>query len=392
MTRRPTKRALVFVGVGGLLVVVGSTAQAGWLFVLAAIVFGVTACSLLTPSRLTLYDATRLLPPRATVGDEPQVHVSLRNASTKRFLPAARVVDMFEPFEPVAFACDGLPPSGVSTVRVHRQAVRRGVYSGGEIVVTSGWPFGLMRSTRSITVVSPITVVPRFVELASFPLSRSSSVHGRAERSAARAGAGEQFLGVREYRAGDDARHIHWRSSARRGNLVVREYEDEAVERVALLLSGSDDGRAPESSFESLVSAVASVARYGLNQNMRVELWRTEMDGGSGRFASSNLHEILDWLACARSVDAPLLPLVLSAVSTGSPPGEMVVFSTSTGRAGEQLTDAANIVSARGVSVVSVIADSASWNGDAGSRPLPSMPGPGRVLSRGCDLSKCLQG
>jgi uncharacterized protein (DUF58 family) len=389
--KRPTKRALIFVAAGGLLVLVGSTALAGWLFVLAATVFGVVAYSLVALPKLDRYEVDRSVAGRAAVGDRVEVRLTLRNKSSKGFLPGARAVDTFEAFDAFAVACDGLGPRAAAGGTASRRAIRRGVYSGGDVVLATGWPFGLMRSTRSILVRSPLTVVPHAVELDMFPITEASTAQIASDRVAAHTGAGEQFLGVREYRAGDDARHIHWRSSARRSHLVVREYEDEAAERVALLISGADDGAGPGSSFETLVSAAASVAVYAQRQNLTVELARPAGDGGVDRFASSRAGETLDWLASAKAVDGSLLALVASVLGSGYPPGAVVLLAPTGGRAGAEIVDAVAAVRTRGVRAVAVIADSATWSHE---RPgsVPALPVPSRVLTKGRELAQCLRG
>jgi uncharacterized protein (DUF58 family) len=385
----PTRRALVFVGVGALLVVVGSTAQAGWLFVLAAVVIGVLATSLVSGARLSECEFARTLPARARVGDEVPVAISLRNNNLRRWLPGHRVIDSFPAFESTTFACDGLSPGASAEVRIQRTAARRGIHRGGEMVVTSGWPFGLTRSKRRMKVGGRITVVPQWVELRSFAPLETWSASSDSERFAARSGSGEQFLGVREYRAGDDTRYIHWRSSARRGELVVREYEDELSQRVAVVLSGSDYGTPPDSSYEALVSAAASVANYCLRRGLRVELIRAG-DHEAERLPTANWNEVLDWLATARPADAPLLPLVRAALNAGEQPGAVVLF-TSTDHSGTQVENATGLIRRRGALPVLISADATTWDPEVSAveRPRP-VACPTRTLVKERALAECL--
>jgi uncharacterized protein (DUF58 family) len=391
MNKRPTKRALVFVGAGALLMLVGTTAQSAWLFVLAAAVIGAVACSLISRARLAQCQIVRKVPSRAQVGDNVPVQISIRNLSSRRSVPGFRVIDSFEAVEAAALACDGLGPDQTSAATISRKALRRGILAGGEVTLITGWPFGLTCSRRTFAVPSPVTVVPRTVELRAFPVLDSQAVSASSHRVAARAGAGEQFLGVREYRAGDDARHIHWRSSARRSRLVMREYENEATELVALVLAGGDDGHPPNSSFEVLVSAVASVAIFAHRRGLITELVRGRADGTVERFRSSTSAEVLDWLATARAVDAPLLPSVTAALDFGPSPGAVVLFATAEGRAGLQIHGAVRLIRARGPGVVTVVADSTSWR-EGGAADLSALPAPVRILSKGRGLAKCLQG
>jgi uncharacterized protein (DUF58 family) len=390
MTKRPTRRAVVFVGIGGLLVVVGSTAQAGWLFVLSALVFGIVASSWPARSRLGSLGVTRSLPSHSAVGDECETQLTVQNIDGKRYVPPVRMMDLHQAFDPVALVYEDLAPLYASRTKLRRTAVRRGVFGGGEIVLVSGWPFGLMRSQRSVEVASPITVVPSTVDLHSFPLEGFSVRPGSSDRLAARAGSGEQFLGVREYRSGDDARHIHWRSSARRTNLVVREYEDEATERVALVMAGTEDGPAPDSSFEALVSAAASIAKFALQQGLRIEVLRPGSRGTVDRCSSSKPSEVLDWLATATPVDEPVSPIARAVALDPEPPATVVLIASSRGRSALGVAEAADFVRGRGVNPVTVIADSATWMDDGISPVLPAVSGPMRVLVRDRDLAACL--
>ncbi len=117
-------------------------------------------------------------------------------------------------------------------------------------------PLGLCRATREIALPASMLVLPRTYTLP--PLDLPGQLHHQPEHrvSAAASGDGEEIAGLREYRPGDALRDIHWKSFARSGIPVVKQYQSEYFERHALLLDtiGAPEGAA----FEEAVSLAAS--------------------------------------------------------------------------------------------------------------------------------------
>ena len=107
---------------------------------------------------------------------------------------------------------------------------QRGVYTMGPLVANCSYPFGIVHVNRSIAGSTLVRVLPRLgrIQLGLFRrwLSRSSSHHSYQRRSSRRSVPGDgDVRGLRPYRSGDSPRTIHWPSSARRGQLLVREYD-----------------------------------------------------------------------------------------------------------------------------------------------------------------------
>lgn len=297
MSRRPTPKAAIVAAVGALLLAVGSTAQAGWLFVLSAGVLGLVASGVLTRHRLGSATVTRSLPPRARVGDEVPVTLSVHNASAKR-LPVMRVEDSFPAFDDVATACESLPAGASASVDLAPTALRRGVFGWGEVTLATAAPFGLMRTRRSTGVSSRLIVHPSTRDVAGFTLPETAATTSDEALAVARAGAGEIFAGVRDYRPGDQRRWIHWRTTARTGRLAVREHEEPARSPVVLVVAGLGDDHAAE----HLVSDAASVGLHALANGRPVYCV------GRGRFREhvedAARLELLDWAAALEPSDS----------------------------------------------------------------------------------------
>jgi len=140
----------------------------------------------------------------------------------------------------------------------------RGRYVLGPLTVRLSDPFGFVELSRAFSARSALIVTPVIHALPTTTLSGDWSGTGD-NRPRAFAAAGTEDITVREYRLGDDLRRVHWRSTARTGELMVRREEQPHQSRVTVLLdtrTGAHRGSGPSSSFEYAVSAAASVASH----------------------------------------------------------------------------------------------------------------------------------
>jgi uncharacterized protein (DUF58 family) len=152
-----------------------------------------------------------------------------------------------------------LPGSAMREVQVEALPLRRGVlrFSAGAIARPD--PLGLVRSFRRIPLPGSVMVLPRRYPLPSFVLDGIRKYQPGGVTFAAAIGESEEFVSLRDYRPGDPLRHIHWRSWARTGRPIVREYQDEFVPRHALILD-TFASATEEEVFEEAVSVAASFA------------------------------------------------------------------------------------------------------------------------------------
>jgi uncharacterized protein (DUF58 family) len=139
---------------------------------------------------------------------------------------------------------------------------RRGTYSWGPLVALGGRPFGLVQRRVLLAPAREVLVLPRLGWLHRGLLRRrlhSARVPGDAVRRSGftHRAAQEEFHGLRPFRTGDSPRAIHWRTSARRGELMVREYEDLPGDDLLLVFDPAAPAGAAE--FESAVSLAATV-------------------------------------------------------------------------------------------------------------------------------------
>jgi uncharacterized protein (DUF58 family) len=254
---RPTARGWQALVVGALVIfvarLIGTTqfhqlAYALLALPLAALVLGWSSSRGLSFSRA--------LPPgvRITAGSPAKVRLLLSNRS--RFgSSGGSVVDRLP--EPRGFDAPPLKGDEETTIEAPLAFARRGVYELGPAEVRVTDPFGLLRFVRRFGEKTEVVVYPRVHDLRDLPL-----IGGNVEVGArgSRGRRGDEFASLREYRRGDDRRHIHWKSVARTGELYVKEFAVEAPRRYSVALDLRREGlRAPEAEVEDAVSAAASV-------------------------------------------------------------------------------------------------------------------------------------
>ncbi len=150
----------------------------------------------------------------------------------------------------------------------------RGRFEIGPMTVRVSDPFGLIELGRSFRTTIPLTVTPRTTPLPHILLGGAWTGSGDNRPRAFASGSAEDVT-VREYRRGDDLRRVHWRSSARVGELMVRREEQPWQSRATLFVdnrAGAHRGRGVASSLETAVSAAASIAVHLSHRGFTVRL------------------------------------------------------------------------------------------------------------------------
>jgi uncharacterized protein (DUF58 family) len=150
----------------------------------------------------------------------------------------------------------------------------RGRFDIGPVTVRVRDPFGMVELGRAFRTTVPLTVTPRTVTLGQIPLGGAWTGSGDNRPRAFATGSAEDVT-VREYRRGDDLRRVHWRSSARVGELMVRREEQPWQSRATVFLDNrgtSHRGQGAASSLEGAVSAAASIAVHLAHHGYTVRL------------------------------------------------------------------------------------------------------------------------
>jgi uncharacterized protein (DUF58 family) len=152
-----------------------------------------------------------------------------------------------------------LPPRGAAEVRVELTPVRRGHLRFTGVTVARPDPLGLFRAFRRLTLPQSLLVLPRRYPVPPIRLPGIRKFQPGGVAFASSVGDSEEFVSLRDYRPGDPPRRIHWRSWARVGRPVVREYQDEFFVRHALVLDTFARTEHGER-LEAAVSVAASLA------------------------------------------------------------------------------------------------------------------------------------
>ncbi|HEY0688762.1 MAG TPA: DUF58 domain-containing protein [Kribbella sp.] len=213
-------------------------------------------------TRLRLQVHRSLAPDQVPVGGQATVDLTLTNQGR---MPAGLL--LLEDRIPYVlghrprFVVDRISPNWRRTVSYPVKSDVRGLFQVGPLMLTVADPFGLVETSRTFTRSQHLLVTPRVYKLPTVRLGADRAGSGE-NRPRAIAAAGEEDATVREYRDGDDLRRVHWRSTARRGSLMVRREEQPWQSRCAIFLDArttSHHGHGPSASLEWAVSAAASI-------------------------------------------------------------------------------------------------------------------------------------
>jgi len=209
----------------------------------------------------------------------------------KRLIDQTRVVRVAEQ------ALPALAPGATAEIEMRAEAVKRGIVHSRGVTVARADPLGLMRALTTVQRQANLVVLPRRYSLPPFTLPGTRRYQKGGVALASSVGDSAEFIGLREYRPGDPLQHIHWKSYARAGEPIVKEYQDEYFERHALVLDTFAQ-RGWERRFEVAVSIAASFAytietRECLLDLMFIGAEAYVYTAGRGQLQSGSLLEVL---------------------------------------------------------------------------------------------------
>ncbi len=247
---------------------------------------------------------------RAQVGQEAEEIIEIRNTF---FLPKLWL-DVEDPSDLPGHRSRRvvvIPPRRSRSWIVDTPLLRRGLYDWGPLRVTSTDPFGLFRMVREFGGTQQILVYPPVVDLPHFQ-APPANLPGEGRFRRRTHYVTPNASGIRQYAPGDAYNRIHWRSTARMGELMVKTFELDPASDIWVILDLErrvNAGRGEESTEEYGVRAAASIARHYLVSNRTVgymsfgrDLQIIEPERGQ-----QQMTRILETLATVRAVgDAPL--------------------------------------------------------------------------------------
>lgn len=254
----------------------------------------------------------------------PKLHLSLRDICP----------DGIEPLDPDPLPVH-LPPGGRDSAEYLVRLRRRGAHRFPGVWIHGTDMLGLCDQTTRIPLNTDILVYPRVIELPPRVLVQELGGGSAPLETSSRKGEGSSFFGIREYRPGDPLRHVHWRSSARRGSLAVVEWEAEESRSAVLAIETATGSERPLDGGTTLDAAAGLAASLAADVLRSGNAVRVLASGGTGRLASAErgseaMPAILETLARMQAVGEVGLPAEIRRVAPHLEPGCVVCLITPT--------------------------------------------------------------
>ncbi|MFE2039694.1 DUF58 domain-containing protein [Streptomyces sp. NPDC059477] len=238
-------------------------------------VLPLVCAAVLYRTRYRVAGSRRLSPARVPAGAEARVHLRMDNVSrlpTGLLMLQDRVPYVLGPRP--RFVLDRVEAGGRREVSYRVRSDLRGRYPLGPLQLRLTDPFGMCELTRSFSAHDTLTVIPRVEPLPPVRLTGDAKGYGDGRHRSV-ALAGEDDVIPRGYRHGDDLRRVHWRSTARYGELMVRREEQPRRSGCTVLLDTRGlayRGAGPDAAFEWAVTGAASVLVHMLERGFSVRL------------------------------------------------------------------------------------------------------------------------
>lgn len=274
-------------GVMGIFFFLAATnSMSGWLYVMSGIVLALLAIAAIL-SRLTLRGLTILRRPiqPISVGEDLTIELLIQNSTRQRKTliqaddcipaelghPVQRIVELINSKSPYYWV-------------YQHPAERRGIYRWDKIRLRTAAPLGLFWCRRMYQAQAIAVIYPRILPLTRCPLIDQIGQQMSLQLQSQRAKNSTEGItrSLRPYRWGDPLRMIHWRSSARYGELRVRELETFTSRQEIVIALDSATAWNSEA-FEEAVTAAASLYFYGERQALRIRLWTARTGAIRGR-------------------------------------------------------------------------------------------------------------
>lgn len=298
--------------------------------------------------------------------------------------------------------------------QVQTLCLARGEFRLGPMTLISGDPFGLFISQRRLAATSRIIVYPATVELPRFELPIGMLSGGEAQRRRSHY-ITTNAAGVRDYVPGDSFNRIHWRSSARKDRLIVKEFEIDPLVDIWLFADFSQDSLVeapdlrrvdnvgpviptdsglPESTEEYVAVIAASLARHFINLERAVGFaaYTPNREIHQPERGNRQMTRIFETLAVARSLSEYSLSQMLTLETPYFTRGTTLIVVTSS--LDTSWVHEAQVQTRRGIRTMCILVDPASFGGTTSSDEIRGLlrlaKMPTIVVKSGDDLSSVL--
>jgi uncharacterized protein (DUF58 family) len=311
--------------------------------------------------------------PRVVVGEQAQARITAANPGRRQF----GGVQLEVPVGPriIERVLPGLPRGGAFDELVRIPTDRRGVIQVGPARTVRADPIGLMRREIVWSQTVDLHVHPRTIAIEALSTGFIRDLEGSPTRDLTASDIA--FHALREYVPGDDRRFIHWKSTAKTGTFMVRQFEETRRSRLMVLLDLEPGAYADDAEFELAVSTAASVGARAIRDGRTVSFvvsgrGRVGATRGSGmrELPTVSRDRLLDALCLVETDDAAvMLPDVARTAAEELPGISLAFLVTGTQRGVAPLRAAASRLPA-GVEAVAV---QCSPEGEARARTIAGL-------------------
>jgi uncharacterized protein (DUF58 family) len=245
--------------------------------------------------RPSLAVSRQLLPPRVHVGDTSRVDLAVRNQGTTA-TPVLRLRDPVSATRGANLLVGPLAPGEEARASYRLPTERRGVIDIGPLELVVSDPFGLVESRRKAAPLAHLTVFPVVHRLTRLPRTGGSDPHAGVEHRRSIQRGGEDFYALRPFVIGDELRRVHWASTARHDELMVRQDELPWQGRLTVIVD-NDASRIDTEGLDLATSVAASLVQAAHRRDNLVRL--VTGDGTQTDFVSGNaqIESIMERLA-----------------------------------------------------------------------------------------------
>ena len=277
----PAYSGWVLLGITLCFLGAATNTMAGWLYVMSGVTIALLSVSSILPQRaLQGLTVTRPMSRPVSAGEDLSMVVSLENTT-------ARAKSLLQLQDLVSAELGGVKSCAIATLAPHTSHTwrytlptqKRGIYTWNHVRLRTAAPLGLFWCSRLHTTKAKAIVYPQILPLDCCPVIDSigdESGQQQLLKSAVNISGTEGLTrALRPYRWGDPTRLIHWRTSARYGELRVRELEV-LTSHQSLIIALDTANHWDIDSFEQAVIAAASLYAYAQRQGLAAQFWTAQ--------------------------------------------------------------------------------------------------------------------
>ena len=311
------REGLVYLGIMAVLFVGSLLGRSNMLMLVFSMMAGAFILNgWITFTLLRSMKVIRRIPRRAMVGDVVSIEIELAN---RKCFFSSWLIAVRDQLGNEDERLDGdilfarVPPRNQRIGYYEMRPARRGRYFFGPLKLTTRYPMGLVERGQLFDMSEELVIHPRVGRLTSSWKQKLLNTSELVDQQSTRRGLfDDEFQHLREFRTGDNPRAIHWRTSARRNELMVREYHQCRDQHLAVFLDlwlPNSPSEVQLARVELAVSFAATVCLEQLKQSRESRIWLViggqEITQWESRYGAASIESMLDMLAVIKASPSP---------------------------------------------------------------------------------------